>query len=155
MNEARKNFQNFSSIKEEKKELISNYYPLPLSESFVNVYIFSKPTRHELFKVNVHSKKFQSFIQNFINIEKNHTSSSNSTANSTIIDDKNENNELKNVNSTIQIDEKSVLIAQQNDQPQKFEKEFIFIERIPSSKSEKKVGRLKNIDITKNISKKK
>ena len=102
----------------------------------------------------MHTKKFQNFIQNFINIEKNHTSSSNSTSNSTLIEDRKETIDFKNLNSTIQIDDKNASTAQPNEQYQKFEKEFIFIERLPSSRSEKK-GRLKNVDAMKNISKKK
>ena len=65
MNEARKNIRGFNNSKEEKKELISNFYSLPISESFVNVYIFTKPTVKDLFKLNIHSKRFLGFIQNY------------------------------------------------------------------------------------------
>lgn len=65
VNEARKNNRGFNNSKEEKKDLISSFYSIPLSESFLNVYIFTKPPMRDLFKLNIHSKKFLGFIQNF------------------------------------------------------------------------------------------
>lgn len=55
--ESRKNTNAFENAKDEKRELIYNYYPVQVSESFMSVYVFSKPTAKEPHKSFFRSKK--------------------------------------------------------------------------------------------------
>jgi DUF2075 family protein len=52
-----KRLANSKESKEFKKELIYNYYPIQLSQSFMSVYIFSKDKERDLYRVTGPKKK--------------------------------------------------------------------------------------------------
>ena len=77
LSETRKNKNHFPDTKSERKEFIYNYYPIQLSDSFVSVYIFSKPTAKDILRAVYKTKRAMNFLQNSTMIFSNKTSEQN------------------------------------------------------------------------------